>query len=80
MKHVRLGIVGLGVIGQSHARTILEGKIPRLRLAAVADQDPARLAKFGIAATAIAAVVAVVVLIGRRPAEVASDSPAPAPQ
>src|SRR4051794_29135371 len=47
MKHVRLGIVGLGVMGQSHARTILEGKIPRLRLAAVADQDPARLAKFG---------------------------------
>ena len=40
----------------------------------------ARLAKFGIAAAAIAAVVAVVVLIGRRPAEVASDNPAPAPQ
>ena len=40
----------------------------------------ARLAKFGIAAAAIAAVVAVVVLIGRRPAEVASDNPVPAPQ
>ena len=45
-KHVRLGIVGLGVMGQVHARSILEGKIPRLRLAAVADSDPARLAKF----------------------------------
>jgi predicted dehydrogenase len=34
-------------MGQAHARNILDGKIPRLRLAAVADQDPARLAKFG---------------------------------
>ena len=46
MKNIRLGIIGLGVMGQSHARNILEGKIPRLRLAAVADSDPARLAKF----------------------------------
>jgi len=46
VKHVRLGIIGLGVMGQSHARNILEGKIPRLRLAAVADSDRARLAKF----------------------------------
>jgi len=47
MKHVRLGIIGLGVMGQVHARNILEKKIPRLRLSAVADQDPARLARFG---------------------------------
>jgi len=47
MKQVRLGIVGLGVMGQAHARNILERKIPRLRLAAVADSDPARRAKFG---------------------------------
>ncbi|MBI2511159.1 MAG: Gfo/Idh/MocA family oxidoreductase [Opitutae bacterium] len=46
MKHVRLGIIGLGVMGQSHARNILEGKIPRLRLAAVADSDPKRLAHY----------------------------------
>src|SRR5689334_16684073 len=46
MKHVRLGIIGLGVMGQGHARSILDGKIPRLRLAAVADSDAARLAKF----------------------------------
>src|SRR5262245_49029971 len=46
MKHVRLGLIGLGVMGQVHARNILEGKIPRLRLAAVADNDPARRAKF----------------------------------
>ena len=47
MQHVRLGIIGLGVMGRSHAHNILKGKVPRLRLAAVADSDPARLAKFG---------------------------------
>ena len=40
----------------------------------------ARLAKFGLALAAIAAIVAVVILIGRRPAEVAADAPAAAPQ
>jgi predicted dehydrogenase len=33
-------------MGQIHARNILGGKIPRLRLAAVADNDAARRAKF----------------------------------
>lgn len=33
-------------MGQAHARNVLEGKIPRLRLTAVADSDPARLSKF----------------------------------
>ena len=47
MKHVRLGIIGLGVMGKAHARTILEGRAPRLRLTAVADSDSARLAQFG---------------------------------
>jgi predicted dehydrogenase len=46
VKHVRLGIIGLGVMGQSHARNVLDGKIPGLRLAAAADRDPACLAKF----------------------------------
>jgi len=46
VKFVRLGIIGLGVMGQSHARDILVGKIPRLRLAAVADNDPKRLAHY----------------------------------
>ena len=45
MQPVRLGIIGLGVMGQIHARQVLGGKIPRLRLAAVADSDPARLAR-----------------------------------
>jgi predicted dehydrogenase len=46
MQHVRLGLIGLGVMGQSHARSLLERKVPHLRLAAVADSDPARVAKF----------------------------------
>ena len=46
MQHVRLGIIGLGVMGQGHARNIRAGKVPGLRLAAVADSDPARLADF----------------------------------
>ena len=43
MKPVRLGIIGLGVMGQGHARNVLAGKIPRLCLTAVADSVPARL-------------------------------------
>lgn len=45
MKHVRLGLIGLGNMGLGHARQIVAGRIPRLRLAAVADADPARLAQ-----------------------------------
>lgn len=33
-------------MGQTHARNLLEGKVPRLRLSAVADSDPQRLARF----------------------------------
>ncbi|OHE82935.1 MAG: oxidoreductase [Verrucomicrobia bacterium RIFCSPLOWO2_12_FULL_64_8] len=44
MKTVRLGIVGLGNMGSTHARSILEGRIQRLELAAVADSSPDRLA------------------------------------
>lgn len=37
MNSLRLGIVGLGNMGSIHARSILDGKIPRLKLAAVCD-------------------------------------------
>jgi predicted dehydrogenase len=45
MSKVRIGIVGLGNMGSTHADQILAGKIGRLELAAVADRDPARLAR-----------------------------------
>ncbi len=43
---VRIGIIGLGNMGTSHAKTILAGSVPDLELAAVADLDPARLEKY----------------------------------
>jgi len=46
MTTLRLGIVGLGNMGQVHARSILAGKVPRVELTAVADAQPARLAAF----------------------------------
>jgi predicted dehydrogenase len=42
----RLGIIGLGSMGSSHARNILSGNCPRVRLTAVCDPDPARLTPF----------------------------------
>lgn len=43
---IRLGIIGLGHMGASHARQILAGKVPRLCLAAVADSNPALLSPY----------------------------------
>jgi len=43
MKEVRLGIIGLGNMGKVHAQSVLSGKIPRLRLAAVMDSNPEAL-------------------------------------
>lgn len=43
MKEVRLGIIGLGNMGKVHAQSVLSGKIPRLRLAAVVDSNPEAL-------------------------------------
>ena len=34
---IRIGVAGLGSMGSGHARSIMEGKIPRLQLAAVTD-------------------------------------------
>ncbi len=41
MNTTRIGVVGLGNMGRSHARNILENKIPGLQLTAVADAVPA---------------------------------------
>lgn len=46
MKHVRYGIVGLGLMGAGHARSLAEGRVPGGRLAAVCDSDPAREKEF----------------------------------
>jgi predicted dehydrogenase len=46
MSKVRLGIVGLGNMGATHASNILAGKVPGLELGAVVDVDPARPARF----------------------------------
>ena len=43
MKKVRLGIIGIGNMGSSHMKGILNGKCPEIDVTAVADIDPARL-------------------------------------
>ncbi|MCR5129258.1 MAG: Gfo/Idh/MocA family oxidoreductase [Lachnospiraceae bacterium] len=40
---VRIGIIGLGGMGGNHARSIADGKVPRMRLTAVADTRQSRL-------------------------------------
>ncbi len=46
MKKVRLGIVGLGSMGAVHAQYLLDGKVPRIDLVAIADGDPTTLQRF----------------------------------
>lgn len=43
MKKVRLGIIGIGNMGSSHAKNIKEGKCPELEITAIADTNPKRL-------------------------------------
>lgn len=45
-QEVRLGIIGLGNMGNQHARWIREGKVPGLHLAAVCDWNPEKLKSF----------------------------------
>ncbi len=46
MKEVRIGIIGVGGMGTSHARSLEARKVNRARLAAVCDIDSAQLGKF----------------------------------
>jgi predicted dehydrogenase len=46
IKNVRLGIIGLGNMGTVHAHMVARGDIPGLELAAVADNNPDRLASW----------------------------------
>ena len=43
MEQVRLGIIGIGGMGTQHAQNLLAGKVPEIRLTAVADVRPSRL-------------------------------------
>lgn len=45
MTNVKLGIIGIGNMGTSHAKNVTEGKIPGLELKAIADIDPAKREK-----------------------------------
>ena len=42
MEKVKIGIIGIGNMGTSHAKTITEGKVPELELVAVADKQEGR--------------------------------------
>src|SRR4051794_18112932 len=46
MTKVRLGLIGLGNIGQHHAAYLLAGKVNRAELTAVSDAVPAKLNAF----------------------------------
>ena len=43
MEQVRLGIIGIGNMGTAHARSLMAGEVPEMKLTAVADVNPARL-------------------------------------
>lgn len=45
MSKVKLGIIGFGKMGSQHAKSILNGKVSKAELTAVADTDPAQLIK-----------------------------------
>src|SRR5947209_3225114 len=46
MSKVRLGIIGLGNIGQHHDAYLSDGKVSRAELAAFSDPVPAKLAQY----------------------------------
>ncbi|HEU4680086.1 MAG TPA: Gfo/Idh/MocA family oxidoreductase, partial [Terrimicrobiaceae bacterium] len=46
MQELRLGIIGLGNMGQVHANALTAGKIPRCRLTAVCDPDPQQVRNY----------------------------------
>lgn len=45
MKELKIGIIGIGNMGYTHAKNIYEGKISRLKLVAVCDIDKSKLEK-----------------------------------
>lgn len=53
MNELRLGILGMGNIGRHHAGYLLDGKVARCRLAAVASTSPAKLADYAARGVAV---------------------------
>ena len=43
MEKIRLGIIGMGIMGTGHLKSILDGACPRIEVTAMADTDPAKL-------------------------------------
>lgn len=46
MKEVRVGVIGVGGMGTSHARALENGNVKRARLVAICDTDPKQFEKF----------------------------------
>ncbi|WP_333646318.1 Gfo/Idh/MocA family protein [Lacrimispora sp.] len=42
MDKVRLGIIGIGNMGTNHSKSLIEGKVPELELAAISDRQESR--------------------------------------
>jgi len=48
MNEIRIGVIGLGNMGSSHARILLEGKVPGAVLGAVSDVEERRFPEFPV--------------------------------
>ncbi len=46
MKEVRFGIIGVGGMGSTHAKHLLQGDVARARLTAICDLDPSKMEKY----------------------------------
>ena len=44
MEKLKFGIIGFGNMGSGHAKTIMDGKVPKMELCAICDIDPERIA------------------------------------
>ena len=42
MEFIKMGVIGVGNMGSSHAKSIAQGLIPGMQLTAIADRDPNR--------------------------------------
>lgn len=44
MEKLKFGIIGFGNMGSGHAKTVMDGKVPKMELCAICDIDPERIA------------------------------------